>query len=113
MKKTFTGPDAQVGSILEFDGNKDAGSGTLEILKLVPNQSVQLKLIMTKPMHAENIIDYTLSPEGAGTRFTWAMSGDGGFMGKLINVFIDCEKMIGDQMEIGIKNLQTLVESQK
>lgn len=113
MKKTFTGTDGQVGSIFVFDGNKDAGAGKLEILKIVPNQSVQIRLTMTAPIAAENIIDYTLTPEGTGTRFSWAMSGDGGFIEKLIGVFIDCEKMVAGDMETGIRNLKTLVETQK
>lgn len=113
MKKTYSGTDGQVGSVMEFDGNKDAGSGKLEILKVVPNQSVDIKLTMIKPLHAENLVQYTLTPEADGTRFTWSMSGDGGFMGKLINVFIDCEAMVAGQFAVGIDNLKKLVESQK
>jgi uncharacterized protein YndB with AHSA1/START domain len=112
VKRTFTGSDGQVGSVMEFEGNKDAGSGKLEILNIVPNSGVEIRLTMTKPFHAENIIHYTLSPEGAGTRFSWAMSGDGGFMGKLVSVFMDCEKMIAGDFNKGIANLKTLVEAQ-
>jgi uncharacterized protein YndB with AHSA1/START domain len=113
LKKTFKGTDGQVGSIMEFDGNMEAGSGQLELLNLVPNESVDIKLTMTKPMFAENLIQYRLTPEAGGTRFTWTMSGDGGFMTKLMTVFIDCEKMIGGQFTQGIENLKTVVESQK
>ncbi|NUN05764.1 MAG: SRPBCC family protein [Bdellovibrio sp.] len=98
---------------MEFEGNKDAGSGKLEILKIVPNESVEIKLTMLKPFHAENIVIYKLAPEGAGTRFSWSMSGDGGFLGKLLNVFIDCEKMVADQFTVGINNLKALIEGQK
>ncbi|WPU66702.1 GyrI-like domain-containing protein [Peredibacter starrii] len=104
MKKTFTG------NVMEFEGNKDAGSGRLELLNTVPNQSVDIKLTMLKPFHAENLVQYKLTPEQNGTRFTWIMSGDGGFMGKLMNVFMDCEKMIGDQFLKGISNLKSVVE---
>lgn len=113
MKKTYTGTDGQVGSVLEFDGNREAGSGTLEMLKIVPNELVVMKLTMTKPMKAENIIEYKLTPDAGVTRFTWSMSGDGGFMGKLVNVFIDCEKMIAGPMLQGIADLKTVVASQK
>lgn len=111
MKKEFQGPSNQVGGKMIFDGNKDAGSGSLEILQIVPNEYVQLKLIMTKPFHAENIIQYRLIPQADVTTFTWSMSGDGGFMGKLINIFIDCEKMIQGQFRQGIANLKTVVET--
>lgn len=110
MKKTFSGPEAGVGSVMEFDGNSNAGSGKLEILKLIPNESVEIKLTMTKPFAAENIVQYRLVPDVTGTKFIWSMGGDGGFMGKLINVFIDCEKMVGDQFSEGIVNLQNIFE---
>lgn len=113
MKKTFSGVDGQVGSVMEFDGNAEAGSGKLEMLKIVPQSLVEIKLTMIKPFYGENLIEYSLIPESEGTRFTWTMSGDGGFMSKLISVFIDCEKMIGDQFMTGIQNLKTVVESEK
>ncbi|HVK61176.1 MAG TPA: SRPBCC family protein [Bdellovibrionales bacterium] len=110
MKKTFSGPEAAVGSVMEFDGNADAGSGKLEILKIVPNELVEIRLTMLKPIHADNIVEYRLTPEASGTKFTWAMHGDGGFFGKLINVFIDCEKMVAGQFSEGIANLKAVVE---
>ena len=109
MKRVFIGTEGKVGSIMEFDGNSEAGSGKLEILKLIPNELVEIKLTMTKPLPAENIIQYKLTPEGTGTRFSWSMSGDGGFIGKLMTVLIDCEKMIGGDFEKGIQNLKAVV----
>lgn len=113
LKRTFKGNDGQVGSVMEFSGNSEAGSGSLEILKLVPNELVEIKLIMTAPIRAENLIQYRLTPEGTGTRFTWVMSGNGGFLGKLINVIMDCEKMVTKDFALGIENLKRVVESKK
>ena len=111
-KRTFTGTDGAVGAKMDFKGNTEAGSGYLEMLSLTPNSEAQMKLIMTKPIHAENLIIYKLTPEGEGTRFTWSMSGDGGFLGKLINIFIDCEKMITDEFDKSFQNLKAVVETQ-
>lgn len=111
MKRNFVGPVDQVGSIYEFEGNSDVGAGKLEFLKMTPNESVDLKLTMTKPFYGENIIQYKLTPEASGTRFTWTMSGDGGYLSKLMSVFIDCEKMIGSEFAKGIENLKVLVEA--
>lgn len=112
MKKEYVGPTNQVGSKMTFAGNNEAGSGSLEILKIVPNELVELRLIMTAPLKADNIVQYRLSSESGGTRFTWSMSGDGGFVGKLVTVFVDCEKMIQEQFAKGISNLKVLVEEQ-
>lgn len=110
MKKTYNGTDGTVGSSLDFEGNKDVGAGRIEITAINPDSSVELRLTMTKPFVAENKITYKIMPVEKGSVFTWAMDGDGGFMGKLISVFIDCEKMIGEEFSAGIKNLKTLIE---
>ncbi len=111
MKVSFRGEEGKPGFAMDFEGNREAGAGTLELLKLEPNQAVDIRLTMTKPFKAVNLIEYRLKPEANGTRFSWAMSGDGGFMGKLLNVFIDCEKMIAGEFEKGIENLKKISES--
>lgn len=104
MKKEYTETK------LTFAGNSEVGAGSVEIIKAVPNAMVELKLIMTAPIKAENMIEYRLAPIEGGTRFTWSMSGDGGFMGKLMSVFIDCEKMMTEQFIKGIEDLKVIVE---
>lgn len=110
MPKNYFGNEGQVGSGMDF-GPSDSGSGRLEILEIVPNQMVKLSLKMTSPIAAENVVTYRLIPEGSGTRFSWTMEGDGGFMGKLMTTLIDCEKMVADQFTTGINNLKELIES--
>lgn len=110
MKRTIQGTDGTVGSKLEFVGNSETGSGQLEFLKVEPNRFVELRLTMTSPVKAENLVRYELKPEAGGTRFTWSMEGDSGFIGKLFGVIIDCEKMVAGDFEKGIANLKALVE---
>ena len=112
MVVNFKGPDAQIGSIMEFEGNAEAGSGSLEVIGIVPNMKVDIRLRMTKPIAADNIVTYHLAPEpGGGTRFTWTMLGKSGFIGKLVSVFIDCEKMVAGDFEKGISNLKVIMEA--
>ncbi|ASD62281.1 SRPBCC family protein [Bdellovibrio bacteriovorus] len=110
MKKEFIGEPNQVGSKMTFAGNKDAGAGSIEIIRIIPNELVQLRLLMTEPLAADNIVEYRLTPEGQGTRFSWSMSGNGGYVGKLVTFFIDCEKMVTDQFRQGFENLKAIVE---
>jgi hypothetical protein len=112
MKKSYSGADGTVGSAMDFE-SKTSGAGRLEILEMLPNQSVKIRLLMTKPMAADHLVEYQLSSNGASTHFTWVFSGEFGFLGKLVSVFIDCEKMTTDQIDKGINNLKTLIESQK
>jgi uncharacterized protein YndB with AHSA1/START domain len=112
IKRKFFGTENQVGSGMEFEGGK-SGSGKLEITKIIPQERVEITLWMLKPFKGENHIVYKLTPEEGGTRFTWNMSGDGGFMSKLMTTVIDCEKMIGGQFEEGIANLKKVIEEPK
>jgi len=104
MKKQYEG------NKLIFDGNREAGSGSVEIVKVVPNELVVLKLIMTKPFYADNDIQYQVVSKDGGTYFTWSMSGDGGFLGKLMTTLIDCEGMVKGKFLEGIDNLKKIVE---
>lgn len=108
MKNEFFGETNQPGAKLIFSGNKEAGSGIIEIIKIEQKKYVELKLTMTAPFKGENKVEYFLEEVEGKTEFTWAMSGDGGFMGKLVSIFINCEKMITDQFKEGIENLKIL-----
>jgi hypothetical protein len=110
MKKTFSGNDGAPGSKLVFDGKKDVGAGSVEILSLVPNSEVKLRLLMSRPMKADNLITYKIEPVGQGTRFTWSMQGENGFFGKLFVTLVDCRKMLSKDMQEGFQNLRKIVE---
>lgn len=109
MKKTYTGDDGHAGATMEFDGDNKAGSGRLEVLDVIENERVDLKLTMLKPIKAENTIRYTLTPVEGGTQFTWSMSGKTDFIGKLMGVIMNPEKFMEAQLQEGIQNLQNLL----
>lgn len=112
LKKTFSGEDGTVGAKMTFESDEQ-GTGELTILKLVPNQAADINLHMIKPFDAENLIQYSLQPEGTGTKFTWTMSGKMNFLAKAFSLFMDCEKMLGPEFEKGIASLKRVVEAQK
>ena len=112
MQHTYAGAAEGVGQIMEFAGNQEVGKGRLEMLKVIPHSLVEIKLTMLEPIQGENIVQYSLAPESSGgTRFTWTMTGSGGFVSKLMGVLIDCEKMVAGDFEKGIQDLKVLVES--
>jgi len=69
-----------------------------------------MQLDMLKPMKARNAVEFTLQPNGSGTTVTWAMSGRQPFIGKLMTIFIDCDRMVGGQFEKGLANLKATAE---
>ena len=55
--------------------------------------------------------EFTLKPEDGKTIVSWSLYGDNTFIGKAMSVFIDCDKMCGDQFVKGLTNLKTLTET--
>jgi hypothetical protein len=112
MKKTYSTVDSGVGASLDFSGNQNIGEGRIEIVKSEPLSLVELKLEMKRPMAGTNFIQYKLTPETDGTRFSWSMNGEANFLSKLMGILLNCEKMMGEQFDQGIQNLKTIVETQ-
>ena len=106
---SFEGPDAGEGATVHWDGKK-SGKGTMTIVKSVPNELVLSSLQFYKPMVATNTAEFKLEAENDNTKLTWSMYGPNKFMGKVMSVFMDCEKMCGDQFEKGFENLKKVVE---
>jgi hypothetical protein len=109
MKKTFSGPERGVGATYAWEGNSKAGAGSMTIAAATP-QKISIALHFTKPMRSENTADFTLEPDGAGTRVTWTMIGPKNVMMKVMGIFMNMDKMIGQAFEEGLAKLKALVE---
>jgi hypothetical protein len=109
MKKTFSGPASGPGATLSWDGNSDVGAGSLTVANVTPSK-VTLSLAMTRPMTANNIVEYTFAPQGNTTAMTWAMHGPMPLVSKVMCVFMNFDRMIGADMERGLKDLKALAE---
>lgn len=111
MKRTFEGAKTGKGSIYHWDGNGEAGAGTLEIVEVTPPTNIKYKLSFTRPFEGVNTVEFNLESFQDGvTDVTWSMYGPNTYMAKLISVFMDCEKMIGEQFHKGLANLKALAE---
>jgi hypothetical protein len=109
-KLDYSGPESGPGAAHSWTGNRQVGEGRIEIADTQPPSMVTLKLDMLKPMKAANTVMFTLQPNGGGTIVTWAMSGHQPLIAKVMNVFINCDKMVGDQFEKGLAKLKAIAE---
>lgn len=109
-KVAYAGPDAGLGAGFSWDGNSEVGAGTMTIVESVPASAVRFKLDFTRPFAATNAAEFTFKPEGNQTTVTWSMSGKNNFVGKLMSVFINCDKMVGGEFEKGLGDLKALAE---
>ena len=105
VKNTYSGPDSGVGAVCGWDGNKDIGAGSATITDIKPGELVRMRMDWIRPMAGVATVEFTFKPEGDKTVVTWAMYGKNDFLGKLISLFMDCDKMCGPPFEQGLADL--------
>jgi uncharacterized protein YndB with AHSA1/START domain len=110
MRRTYGGAASGEGAVYAWDGNKNVGSGRMEILDATTPSKIVIKLDFLKPFEAHNTAEFTMLPQGDVTNLTWAMHGPAAFMSRVMQVFMNLDKMIGKDFEIGLANLKTLTE---
>lgn len=110
MRRRYSGAIMGVGAIYEWIGDARAGAGRLEIIESTPVSEVVMRLLMFRPMKADNTVIFTLEPLGTQTRVGWEMTGPQPFFAKVINTVINCDRMVGRDFETGLVRLKTLVE---
>ena len=111
MKKTFSGAAKGVGAVYEWSGNKEIGSGRLEIIEAVAPSKVVMNMHFITPMDGHSVAEYTVTPaDGGGSVVTWSISGPQPFLSKLVCVFMNMDKMIGGEFEKGLGDLKAVVE---
>jgi uncharacterized protein YndB with AHSA1/START domain len=110
MKKIHSGAPQGKGAVLEWDGNKDVGTGRMEVLESVPTSTIRIKLDFLKPFEAYNQAAFTLTPNAGSTQVTWTMHGPQPFMMKVMDIVMNMDKMVGKDFEEGLANLKALAE---
>ncbi len=110
MKRTFGGAPSGKGATYAWDGNKNVGAGSMEILDAPAPSRVTIKLDFSRPFEGHNTAEFTLEPQGDMTKVTWAMNGPVPFIGKVMHVFIDMDNMIGKDFETGLASLKAIAE---
>ena len=110
MKRTYGGAESGKGATYAWDGDRNVGSGRMEILDVSAPQKIVIKLDFFTPFEGHNTAEFTMLPQEDGTHVTWLMHGPANFMSRLIQVFINLDNMIGKDFEAGLANLKKVVE---
>ena len=109
-KTTYSGADSGVGAVASWVGEM-VGEGSATIIESKPGELVRQRMDWKKPMEGVSTVDFTFKGEGDKTTVTWAMYGKNNFMGKVVSMFMDCEKMCGPEFEKGLADLEKVVAS--
>jgi Polyketide cyclase / dehydrase and lipid transport len=111
MKRNYSGAASDRGAVYAWDGNKNVGSGRMEILDTSSPSKIVINLDFFKPFEAHNTAEFTMLPQGDGaTNISWVMHGPAPFVSKMMKVFMNIDKMVGKDFEIGLSNLKKLTE---
>ncbi|HLZ04056.1 MAG TPA: SRPBCC family protein [Bradyrhizobium sp.] len=111
LKRTYSGAERGRGAVYAWDGNKNVGSGRMEILEATQPSKIVIKLDFFKPFEGHNTAEFTMSPLGGATNVIWVMHGPAPFMSKVMQVFMNMDRMIGKDFETGLANLKTITET--
>lgn len=110
LKRTYSGAGGGKGAIYAWEGDKNVGSGRMEILETNSPSLVKIQLDFLKPFEAHNIAEFTMLPQGNATNLDWVMSGPAPFMSKVMQVFMSFDKMIGKDFEAGLAKIKSNAE---
>ena len=110
MKRTFGATTKGPGATYAWDGNSEVGAGHMTIANETAPSLVAIKLDFERPMTTSNEVRFTLVPQGAATRVTWAMQGPAPFISKVMQVAFDLDKMVGGDFEVGLAKLKAAAE---
>jgi uncharacterized protein YndB with AHSA1/START domain len=110
MKRSFSGSADGKGAVYGWEGNRNVGSGRMEILDTSAPSKIVIKLDFFSPFEGHNTAEFTMLPQGDATNVTWLMYGPAPFMHKVMQVFMNIDNMIGKDFEVGLANLKKLTE---
>lgn len=108
---TYEGPPSGVDATMRWAGNRKMGEGSLTIIHSQPYETMRYRLEFIKPFSNTCTAEFNLRPENGQTRVEWSMYGKNSVMGKVVSLFMNCEKMVGNQLDAGLKNIKTLTEN--
>lgn len=114
MKKSYRGIDGTVGFVSAWESNKkDVGKGEQEIIKITEGERIDYELRFFEPFKSTApAYLITESVSDNQTKVKWGFNGHMNYPMNLLLLFINFEKMIGDDLASGLYNLKTELEKQ-
>lgn len=113
MKKTYRGTDGTVGFVSAWESkNKEVGVGEQEITKITEGERIDFELRFFEPFEATEPAYMITETSGDNqTKVKWGFSGRMNYPMNIMLLFMDMEKMIGDDLENGLAKLKSILES--
>jgi hypothetical protein len=110
LKRTYSGNASGVGAVYAWEGDRNVGAGRMEIVESTP-RTIRIKLDFIAPFKANNMAEFTFTPQGGATDVVWSMTGKNVLLGKVMSVFMNMDKMIGNDFANGLSAMKAAAES--
>lgn len=112
MKKEYKGTDGTIGFISAWEGNKKVGKGEQEIKKIAEGERIDFEIRFIKPFAGlANSYISTRSVDAAQTIVNWGFDSKMNYPMNLMLLFMNMEKMIGNDFSTGLTNLKNVLEN--
>lgn len=112
MKKEYRGTDGTVGFVSAWDSeNDEVGKGEQEIRNIVQGEKIDFELRFIKPFEGvANANMQTVAASANETKVKWGLSSKMSYPMNFMLLFMDMDKMLGEQLETGLVNLKEIME---
>lgn len=112
MKKSYQGTDGTVGFVSAWESsNPDVGKGEQEIKKIMEGERIDYELRFMEPMSSVAPAFMSMEAVGEGqTKVKWGIIANMSYPMNLIGLFMDMDAALGNDLDIGLKNLKQLME---
>jgi uncharacterized protein YndB with AHSA1/START domain len=112
MKKAYKGTDGTVGFVSSWESeNKKVGKGEQEITKIAEGERVDYRLHFIEPFEGlANAYMTTTSVAENQTRVKWGFDSSMKYPMNIMLLFMNMEKMVGDDFATGLNNLKANLE---
>lgn len=111
IKRSFSGAASGVSAVSEWSGSGETGKGMMTITASEPLTSVTIAVDWQRPFAVRNMNEFRLEPDGSSTRVKWSMTGPNLFIMKLMSVFTNMDRMMGQHFDRGLENLKAAAEN--
>jgi effector-binding domain-containing protein len=106
MSYEISSPDGEIGSVYSWSGNNSVGVGSLTNTALSDDR-IEQALDFTAPRESHDLTYYTFEETPEGVKVTWGLDGSMARPMNLMGLFMNLDKIIGQDFERGLNNLDS------
>ena len=110
MAREFSASTVGLGATYAWRGNREVGEGRMTVIESQAPVRFRLRMEFLAPFKATHEAAFELKSEGSATHVSWAMTGRHPFIGKIMCLFFNMDRMVGRDFEAGLAALRERAE---